>query len=121
MSQGKWSLWIEQPEPLRGQLRQIYCELREEFGGLPTRPSRRYAKLVAEIWHATEMISEEAARQAGHRKHGKGRKPTSQKVRLLVKRQSMQAVSLDTALAKLAALVKQHQAAKLALGPRRMA
>ena len=104
MSQGKWGLWLEQPEPMRSELRRIYCELREEFGGLPSRASKRYAKLVAEIWHATEAISEESARTAGHRRHGKGRRPTSQKIRLLVKRQSMQAVSLDQALAKLRTL-----------------
>jgi hypothetical protein len=109
MPQGQWGLWLEQPEPLRSELRRIYCELREEFG-LPTRASRRYAKMTAEIWHASEAVSEETAKLAGNRKHGKGRKPTSQKIRLLVKRQSLQANALDTALSKLGALVAKHRA-----------
>lgn len=109
MSQGKWGLWSEQPQPMQAELRKIYCELREEFDGLPSRASRRYAKAAAEIWHSTERVSEEAVRLAGFRRHGRGRKPTSQKVRLQVKRQAMQMQALDSALAKLGALVSKER------------
>jgi hypothetical protein len=104
MPRGVWGLWLDVPEPTRSQLRTYYRILREEFDGLPSRAARTYAKTVSEIWLSTDSISTEAAKLASHRKHGRGRKPTSQKIRLLVKRQSMQAVSLDQALAKLRAL-----------------
>jgi len=104
---GVWSIWNEVPEPSRAFLREVFCELREEHGGLRTRLAKRYAKLAAEIWVTTDAISEETAKLAGARKHGKGRRPTTQKIRLQAKRQAMQAVALDSALAKLRALATQ--------------
>jgi len=105
MPRGVWTLWDDVPEPTRTRLRRYYRILREEFDGLPTRAARAYAKTTAEIWLSTDSISTEAARLAGARQHGRGRKPNNQAVRLQVKRQSMELASLDQALAKLRTLV----------------
>jgi len=122
MPKGVWGLWMDVPQPTRTQLRRYYRILREEHGGLPSRAIRAYAKTTAEIWLSTDSISHEAAKLAGARRNGRGRKPTNQVVRLQAKRQSLEVASLDQAMAKLAAMVKQHRAATLAsLGPRRMA
>jgi hypothetical protein len=118
---GVWSIWNELPPASREPLREVFRELRAEHHGLPGRLARRYAKLLAEIWVTTDAISEEAAKLAVARKHGKGRKPTAPKLRLQAKRQAMQANAVDTALAKLTALVKKDHAKKLAVVPRRMA
>lgn len=121
MPRGAWTLWNEVPQPTRAQLRRLYRILREDHGGFTSRMAKTYAKTVCEIWQATDAVSEETAKHAGHRRHGKGRRPTSQKIRLLVKRQALQATTLDTALSKLAAIVAKDRAKKLATLPRRMA
>jgi len=101
MPRGVWAIWSELPPASREPLREVFRELRAEHHGLQGRLARRYGKLVAEIWITTDAISEETAKLAMARKAGKGRKPTSQKIRLQAKRQAMQAVALDQALAKL--------------------
>src|SRR5438445_7710928 len=121
MPRGVWTLWDDVPEPTRTELRRLYRILREDHGGFTSRMAKTYAKLAAEIWQATDAVSEETAKHAGHRRHGKGRRPTTQKTRLLVKRQSLQAQSLDQVLSKLAAIVAKDRAKKLAVLPRRMA
>ena len=121
MPKGVWGLWLDLPEPTRSRLRNYYRILREEHGGLPSRAARKYAKTVSEIWLSTDSISSEAAKLAGARQSGRGRKPTNQVVRLQAKRQSMEVASLDQALARLATMVAKHRAKTLATLPRRMA
>jgi len=117
---GVWGLWNELSEVTREGLREIYCEIREEHGGLTSRLAKRYAKTACEIWYVTDCVSEEAAKLAGARKSGRGRRPTSQTVRLLAKRQAMQTAALDSVLAKLNALVAKDRAKTLARLPQRV-
>src|SRR5690242_16652310 len=97
-------MWETMPERTRADLLSIWRDLQVEHDGIRGRVARRYLKSVVEVWAVTDAVSEEAAKVAHHRQHAKGRRVTAQRVRLAAKRQSMQMVALDQALAKLRTL-----------------
>jgi hypothetical protein len=103
MPRGVWGLWQGVPEPTRTELRTVYRDLRARYN-LSTRLARRFAEQTAELWVVAGGVSEEAARVAGQRQTGRGRRAKRQLVNALAKRQGLQIDSLDKALLRLEAL-----------------
>jgi hypothetical protein len=103
MARGVWALWQDVPEPTRSELRLVYRDLRATYN-LSTRLTRRYAKQVAELWVVAGGVSQEAARVAGQRHTGRGRRAKRQVVNAVAKRQGLHLESLDEALAQLEAM-----------------
>jgi hypothetical protein len=104
---GRIRLWEGLPDATRKELLAIWRDLHDECGGITRRAARRYLIQVCELWLTTAVLSQEAAKIAGHRATAKGRTSTSPKVRQAAKRAALQMTSLDTAIAKLRALAKE--------------
>ena len=103
MPRGVWGLWQDVPEPTRTELRLVYRDLRATYN-LTTRLARRFAQQTAELWVVAGGVSQEAARVAGQRHTGRGRRAKRQVVNQVAKRQGLQIDSLDKALARLEAM-----------------